>query len=374
MIPRERLRNQRIGERPLGRAVDVVRWLVASQAQDFAGAKWAVGLRTSGATDTDVEREFTEGDILRTHLMRPTWHFVTQEDVRWMLALTAPRVNAVSAHRYRELELDAATFKKTNAVLTKALEGGRQLTRDELGAMLTRARIGAVSGQRLAYVMMRAELDSLVCSGARRGKQFTYALLDERAPRARMLSRHDALVELAGRYFTSRGPATAQDFAKWSGLTVADARSGLEAVQSKLRREVVGHLTYWSAAQVAPERHGPPSAQLLSIYDEYISSYRDRSAICDPADATRLVGMGSALSYVVLVDGRIAGSWRRTLAKSTVRIEVTPFRKLSRAEQEALTAEAIRFTRFLGRDRVLDLDLSSGAARPRPMTGRAARR
>jgi hypothetical protein len=235
-IPRERLSHQRIDGRALEQPVDVVRWLVASQAQDFAGAKWSVGLRTEAANDAAVERAFNEGAILRTHMMRPTWHFVTQEDIRWMLALTAPRVHAVNASRYRQLGLDAATLTKAVTTMTRALEGGHELTRDELRAALARARIGT-DGQRMAYILMHAELEAAICSGARRGKQFTYALLDERAPRARVLSREDALAELGARYFASRGPATVQDFAKWSGLTL-EARRGLEAAAPKLRRHV----------------------------------------------------------------------------------------------------------------------------------------
>jgi hypothetical protein len=356
-IDQERLRNQGIEGRPLKRAADVVRWLVASQAQDFAGAKWALGLRTAGATDAAVEKEVNDGAILRTHVMRPTWHFVTPEDIRWMLALTAPRVNAVNAHRYRQLELDAATFQKANAALTKALEGGRQLTRDELRQLLVRAGV-AVDGQRMAHILMRAELDARVCSGARRGKKFTYALLEERVPRARALSRDEALVELSDRYFASRGPATVQDFARWSGLTAADARNGLQAIQSRLRREVVDGKTYWSNGSAPTARRGPPRAHLLSIYDEYLSSYKDRSAICEPAHAKRFVGMGNAVAYVVVVDGKVIGTWRRTLEKRTVRIQVTPFRKLGGAEVRAVAAAAARFTHLLGRGHVLDLDIA----------------
>src|SRR5262245_18317831 len=169
-IARERLRNQGIEGRARKRPVDVVRWLVASQAQDFAGAKWALGLRASrGTSDAAVESEFARGAILRTHLMRPTWHFVAPEDIRWMLALTAPRVNAANAHRYRDLSLDAATLGKATVALTRALEGGRQLTREELRDALARARIGT-EGQRMAYILMHAELDAAICSGARRGK------------------------------------------------------------------------------------------------------------------------------------------------------------------------------------------------------------
>ena len=354
-IARDRLRSQRIEGPPLNRAVDVVRWLVASQAQDYAGAKWALGLRMRGATDAAVEKEFTNGAILRTHVMRPTWHFVAREDIRWLLALTAPRVHTAMASRYRHLELDARTLRKTNAALRRALEGGEHLTRDELRQVLGRARIGALDGQRTAHILAHAELEALICSGPRRGKQFTYALLDERAPSARTLSREDGLVELSSRYFASRGPATVQDFAKWSSLTVADARSGLEAIRSKLRREVMDGRTYWSARSARPVRSGPSRAHLLSIYDEYISSYRDRSIICEPAHAKRLGAMGSALAYIVVLDGRIAGTWRRTFEKQTVHVRVSPFRSLTRVERGAVAAAAERFTRFMGSEHRLDL-------------------
>jgi hypothetical protein len=353
-IVRERLWNQHIEGRPLKRAAEVVRRLVASQAQDFAGAKWALGLRSDGLADAAIEGEYNQGAILRTHVMRPTWHFVAPEDIRWLLALTAPRVEAANAHRYRQLGLDAVTLRKATATLARALEGGRQLTRDELRQVLTRSRI-ASDGQRMAYMLMRAELDAVICSGARRGKQFTYALLEERAPGARSLSREEALVELAGRYFATRGPAMVPDFAKWSGLTVADARAGLEEVAPKLRREVVGGATYWSGQEGLPARRSRAAAHLLSIYDEYISSYRGRGAICAPAYAKRLVGLGNALAYIVILDGRIAGTWKRSIEKRTVRVRVAPFRKLLATEKEAIAAAATRFARFLGEARELEL-------------------
>jgi DNA glycosylase AlkZ-like len=356
---RNRLRSQRIEGPPLNRAVDVVRWLVASQAQDYAGAKWALGLRMREATDATVEKEFTDGAILRTHVIRPTWHFVAREDIRWLLTFTAPRVHAALAYRYRQLELDARTLRKANAALRRAFDGGRYLTREELRQVLGRARIGTLDGQRTAQILAHAELEALICSGPRRGKQFTYTLLDERAPDARTLSREDALVELSARYFASRGPATVHDFAKWSSLTVAEARSGVEAIRSKLRRELMDGRTYWSSRSARPARRGPPRAHLLSIYDEYISSYRDRGAICEPAHARRLVAMGNALAYVVVLDGRIAGTWSRTFEKQTVHVRVSPFRRLTRVERGAVVAAAERFTSFMGLEHRLDLMVAS---------------
>jgi hypothetical protein len=353
-LARERLRSQGIEGRPLARAADVVRRLVASQAQDPAGARWALGLRTAGLDEDDVQRELDEGAILRTHVLRPTWHFVAPEDVRWLLALTGPRVEAVNARRYRELALDAATLRRATGALARALEGGRALTRGELRHALARAGIGA-DGQRMTYLLMHAELEAVVCSGPRRGKQLTYALLDERAPRGRPRARADALAELAARYFASRGPATVHDLARWSGLLVADVRAATEAVAAGLRRDVVEGVTYWSGADARPARGRRPGAHLLSLYDEYLSSYRDRSAICDPVHARRLVGMGAALAYVVVLDGRIAGTFRRTIERRAVRVRVTPFRRLLASEREAIGSAAERFARFVGGGREVDL-------------------
>jgi hypothetical protein len=346
-IAHRRLLNQHIALARFEKPDDVAGWLCAVQAQDYAGAKWALGLRLRGAIDDDIERAFTAGAILRTHVMRPTWHFVTPADIRWLLMLTAPRVHAVNAHMYRRLELAPATFKRSNATLAKALRGGQQLTRDELRVALQKAGIASDSGLRMSYLMMRAELDGIVCSGARRGKQFTYALLDERAPSARSLARDAALAEFARRYFTSRGPASVQDFAKWSGLTIADARSGLEAVQAELRHEVIEGRSYWSSASTPAVTAASPTAHLLSIYDEYISGYKDRSAIVDAGHAAKLSALGNALSYVIIVEGRIVGTWKRTLGKGAVVIETNLFTRLTRAEKRAIAEAAQRYGEFL---------------------------
>jgi len=321
--------------------------LVASQAQDFAGAKWALGLRMRRATDAGVEKEFDGGAILRTHVLRPTWHFVTPDDIRWLLALTAPRVHAASGPRYRALGLDPATRSKAASTMARALEERGHLTRDELRAALAGAGI-ATEGQRTAYLLMHAELEAVICSGPRRGRQFTYALVDERAPAARRLDRESALAELARRYFPSRAPATVHDFAKWSGLTIRDARRAAEAAPPEHREEVM--------RRTATRR--TPVAHLLSIYDEIISSYRDRRPLLsDPGDGTRLVGLGSALQFVFVVDGRIAGTWRRTVARRTVSVEVAPFRALTAPQKEAVSTAAVRFAKFLGRDLVVDLTI-----------------
>jgi hypothetical protein len=354
-IARQRLRSLRIEGPPLDGPAEVARWLVAAQAQDFAGAKWSLALRCKARTDAEVEAAFNGGQILRTHLLRPTWHFVAREDLRWLVALTAPRVHAANAGRYRQLELDARTFRQAEVIFTRALAGGRQRTRDELRDALRRGRI-ATDGQRMAYLLMHAELELVICSGARRGKQFTYALVDDRAPAHPAVSRAEALAALAGRYFPSRGPATAHDFAKWASLTLTEARAGLEAVAPSLSRVTAGGEIYWAGPPVRA-RDRSPAVHLLSIFDELICSYRDRTAICAPADAKRLAGMGAALAYLLIVDGRVAGTWRRTLGKRVLALEVAPFRRLSEAEQAALVQAGEELARFLGGDRVLELVL-----------------
>jgi hypothetical protein len=346
-IPRQRLHNQCITKTTFRKPDDAVAWLGAVQAQDYAGAKWALGLRLQGAVDGDVERAFTEGAILRTHMLRPTWHFVTPADIRWMLALTAPRVHAANAFMYRKLELDAAIFKRSNAALAKALSDGGGLTRDELREVFQKAGIAAEGELRLGYLLMRAELDGLVCSGPRRGKQFTYALLDERVPQAKTLERDAALAELARRYFTSRGPATVQDFAKWSGLTVADARNGLEEVKAQFQQTVAGGQIYWFSESKPFTKVGSPTAHLSSVYDEYISGYKDRSAIIDERHATTLRALGNALNYIVVIDGQIVGAWKRTLRKNAVIVETNLFRRLTETENRAVTAAAKRYGKFL---------------------------
>ncbi|MGH9837818.1 MAG: winged helix DNA-binding domain-containing protein [Blastocatellia bacterium] len=342
-IVQQRLHNQHLAGAWLKQPAEIVQWLGAVQAQDYAGAKWALGLRLPGATGDDVERAFTEGAILRTHVLRPTWHFVAPADIRWLLALTAPRVHALNAPYYRKCELDQQTFRRSRKALAKALQGGRQLTRDELRAVLAQAGIATEGDLRMAYLMMRAELDGLVCSGARRGKQFTYALLDERAPQAKTLERDEALCELISRYFASRGPATLQDFVWWSGLAMADAKRGVEAVKPRLEQAALNGQTYWFAP-ASPFTSGAfQVAYLLPNYDEYGIGYRDRGAMFDAEHASQLV-----FNHLIVIQGRLAGTWKRTLKKHAAVIETNTFARLTKAENRAVAAAARQYGAFLG--------------------------
>jgi hypothetical protein len=347
-IAHQRLLNQHIARPTFNRPEDAVARLVAVQAQDYAGAKWGLGLRLQGVTDHDVEQAFARGAILRTHLMRPTWHFVSPDDIRWLLALTAPRIHAANAYMYRKLGLDGAFFRRSNTALRKALLGGNQLTRDELAALLHKSGLAAEGGIRMGYILMQAELEGILCSGPRRGKQFTYALLEERVSNSRSLDRDEALAELACRYFVSRGPATLHDFAKWSGLTLADARTGLEAASTRLQCEVVDEHTYWNSAAGRSEQEISLGAYLLPNYDEYVSSYKDHGAAVDKENSARLRALGNVLTNIVVVDGRIAGTWKRSLKKGAVLIEVNVFSGPTAAANQALAAAVHRYGGFLG--------------------------
>ena len=344
-IVRQRLANQKLAASTLRSPADVVAWLGAVQAQEYPAARWALGLRASGLTDQRVAHAFDAGEILRTHAMRPTWHFVARADIRWLQMLTGPRVQALNAYYARKNELDAKTVARSRAVIERALAGGHQLTRTELAATLGQAGIRA-EGQRLAYLMMSAELDQVICSGPRRGKQFTYALLSERAPKASLLPRDEALGELTRRYFISHGPATLRDYVWWSGLTMADARRGVEIAGRTLVQEMFGELTCWSGASTPAFTRTRSSAHLLPIYDEYLIAYKDRGAVTDPA-SKRSVPAIDGYAHWLIVDGRFVGTWRRAETTVGVEVSLTPHRVLTAADRKAIAVAAGRYGAFI---------------------------
>jgi len=348
-IPLRRLFAQRLAGEPLPNPVEVVRWLGAVQSQDYGGAKWAMAQRSRPMSDVELDRAFDAGSILRTHVLRPTWHFVLPEDVRWLTELTGPRVQRGLTARYRQLEIDARVVGRSNAALATALAGGRLLTRAEIGQALANSGIQA-EGQRLAHLIMVAELNGLIVSGPRRGKEFTYALLDERAPAARRLDHADALRELTLRFFRSHGPAQVGDFVWWSGLTAAEARLGLEAAGAALQREALDGNEYWSDQNSAPRRYRSPTAHLLPNFDEYTVAYRDRDALyVDGPFEPSLFSFGSILANVVTVDGMVRGAWRRTTTFGGLRLEVRLLRVLVVAERQAVEEAGRTLARFLGR-------------------------
>lgn len=333
----------------------VVRHFAAVQGQDFLPAMWALGLRTEGATEAIVEQAINDRQLVRTWPLRNTVHFVTAEDIRWMLELSAPRALKDNA-RKRELGLDEAVFAQSRRVIERELQDGQPRPRPALRQALDDAGI-STAGQRGIHIMAHLAQEGLICIGPRQGKQQTFVLIDAWLPPARPRTRDEALAELARRYFAGHGPATIKDYTWWSGLAAAEARAGLEMAKPHLAQETIGGETYWfDPAAPVGDAIPSPAAHLLPFLDEYLVAYKERSAVLPPAYNARVDSGGVMFHQPILVDGQVAGIWTRTLKKEQVVIETTLFRPLSDVEQVALGAAAGRFGAYLG----LEVVLASG--------------
>jgi hypothetical protein len=346
-IAARRLENQLLTRPRRGGPADVVQWLGAVQAQEYPFARWAVAQRMQAApTDAAIERAFDDGRILRTHVLRPTWHFVAPADIRWLLELTAPHIHRAMASYNRKLELDPTTLSKAIQVFERALRDGHHLTRAELADQLERERLIA-RGQRLAHLVMHAELEAVLCSGPRRGKQFTYALLAERAPAARSLPHDEAVAELTLRFFRSHGPATIRDCNWWSGLTTAHIKRGLE--MNRARAEEIDGRSYWTIGRAPRGSSTGAAVHLLPIYDEYLVAYRDREAVPHgPMTITTESRAKVMFLHALVIDGAIAGTWKHRLDAKGVGVEVTSLRRLTAEERPGIAAAAARYGNFLG--------------------------
>lgn len=344
-LAQHRLASQHIGGTTFTAVPELVNWMGALQAQDYAMAKWAVGVRVPRATDTSVEAALNSGAILRTHMLRPTWHLVAAEDVHWMLALTAPHIKASQNARHTELELTPAVLKKTYGLLEKNLRDGNHLTREELNGVFERAKI-SLGDNRAAHLLLCAELEGLIASGVTKGGKPTYALLEERVPKPKPLAKDEALAALVSRYFASHGPATLADFGWWSGLPVGEARKALEMAKPKLISEAVGEQTYWfTAASKMPAN----SAYLLPAYDEFIISYKDRSASLTFEQQKKAVSDNGIFRPMVVVNGEVIGIWKRIVKKNTVQVEAEYFAKPNKVTLSLIENAAEKYGEFLGK-------------------------
>ncbi len=347
-IARQRLANQRIEGEKFEKPEEVVRWLGAMQAQDYPQALWAIGLRLRSATVADVEQAMSEGKIVRTWPMRGTLHFVPPEDARWRLKLSASRILARDGRRLEQLGLDRGTMERCKELFYEALRGNRRLTRPEMMQVLEEAGIGT-ENQRGYHILWYLSQEGLICPGPMQGKQQTFVLLDEWVPDSRELSREESLAELAGRYFASHGPATVHDLAWWAGLTVTEARSGLEAAKPGLVSEKIDGKEYWMTDDVPGHAaHDGSSVHLLPAFDEYLLGYKDRGAVLDVDDALKVVpGKNGIFFPTIVVGGRVVGTWKRKLKKNSVDIALSPFAHLEDLDGRALEA-ARSYSDFVG--------------------------
>lgn len=341
----QRLINQQISDTSFITARDIVAHLGAVQAQDYAMAKWAVGARLPGATDETIEQAIDAAEIIRTHILRPTWHFVAAADLRWMLALTAPHILRRMSTYFQQLGLTDDIRRKSNKIVAKALEG-RQLTREEVMSELGKAGI-PTDAMRSMHLMFSAELEGIACNGSRRGKQQTYALIDERIPATQPLHKEEALAKLALRYFGSHGPATLKDYIWWSGLPAADARAGLEMAKSALICEKINGKEYWFSA---PQTQAAPAGlvHFLPAFDEFMVAYADRGASLDPSFGKDAITANGIFKPVIVVNGRVTGLWKRTVKKDRVAIEPLFFNPVEVLSEDVAAAAVQQFGAFLG--------------------------
>jgi hypothetical protein len=284
--------------------------------------------------------------------MRGTLHFVPAEDARWMLTLLASRVDAGAAGRYRALELDEATFTRGARLLVRALEGGRALTRPEAYATLESGGI-ATAAMRGLHVLFHLSHQGLICHGPRGERQPTFVLFEEWIRKSKAPSREEALATLAVRYFSSHGPATLADFTWWSGLRVKEAQEAVELAHSRLTRETLDGVAFWSGTRSGARRPLRGAAVLLPPWDEYIVGYRHREAAVGHLSnhaTERLKTVGSSL---VVIDGIVRGAWKLTDRRKTARFLPDYWTKVTAAERRSVLEAARRYGRFFG----LDLDL-----------------
>lgn len=350
-IIRHRLHRQQLAKPEFATAAEVVSWLSAVQGQDYLGALWSIGQRMKKAVEADIEQAIADRTIIRTWPMRGTLHFVAPKDIRWMLKYLTPRVVTRAAGIYRQAGLEKKDFTKSAKLFEKALEGGKQLTRDEMYDVLERGRISTADTRGL-HILGNLAQQGLICFGARKGKQQTFALLEEWVPPARVPDKDEALAELALRYFTSHGPATVADFIWWAGLTKSDATAALESVKHQLASETVQGESFWLSPTATALRINPATTYLLPTYDEYGIAYKERSTIIDPVHYKKI---GNFMTSSIVINGKIEGIWRRTVSKNKIVLEAKSFTSFNEKQSSAIATAAKRYGKFVGMECIVQV-------------------
>jgi hypothetical protein len=348
-IQKLRLISQRLPAKLPISPQDMVSYFGAMQAQDYSMAKWAIGLRC-GSSDHIIEDSIYNAEIIRTHILRPTWHFVSASDLRWMLELTAPHVKKLASSMGRKYCLDDKSLLKYYSKMERLLSGNKHLTREEI---MLKLNVGTSANNiQNSLIMMNAELDGIVCNGENRGKQFTYALLEERIPETGKISQEESLAKLANKYFTSRGPATLKDFIWWSGLSVTNAKIALELIKPEFQSQQFDNQTYWFHNTLSLKTINPERIYLLPAFDEFLISYKDRTASISAENQLKAFTKNGIFSPILVLNGEVVGTWKRTIKKDKVFIEIKPFIPLI-DNQNILSAINI-YEKYLGRTVTLE--------------------
>jgi hypothetical protein len=344
-----RLANQQISYRKFDSVKDLIGYMGAFQSQDYTMAKWAVGLRLKEGDESTINEALERGEILRTHLLRPTWHFVSPDNLRWMLELTASRIKSSMSSRNKQLELTKEIFKKSNKIISEALAVNNHLTREELIKLLNKEKI-KTDQNRASHLLAEAELTGLICSGVPKGNKITYALLEERVKTYNTLTKDQSLVKLAGTYFMSRGPASLEDFAWWSGLNLTLARKALEMIYSEINSFKINSKTYWFMKSSFKFPVQSDKLFLLPTYDEFIISYKNRSAILSSDLHRGIISTNGIFRAPVVYNGKVIGIWKRNIIKNNVNLEINCFKHPGKKINQLIEYEAERYSRFLGKD------------------------
>lgn len=348
-LPYRRLYNLGISGARATCPEQVVKHLGALQAQDYHQALWAIGLRMKAPTAQLIEQSIADRKLVLTWPMRGTIHFVPPENVRWMLQLSASRILAQDGRRLMQLELTLDIIEQCKRMICGALEERKRMTRPELMLLLEEAGI-RTDNQRGYHLLWYLAQSGILCMGPREGKQQTFVLLDEWVPKTREVHKDEALAMLATTYFTSHGPATVHDFAWWAGITLSDARKGADAVQSQLASFKVNDQIFWQGASDVPEAsHAASSVYLLPGFDEHLLGYKDRTAVLKAEYAPHIIpGNNGVFMPTIVIDGQVAGIWKRTVKKKGLEMEFHLFAPHQGREDEIVECGR-KYGEFMGR-------------------------
>ena len=347
-IPNIRLLNQQLLNPLFREPKELVSWMGAMQAQNYSMVKWAVGMRLKSATIQAVEKALHEGEILRTHVMRPTWHLVAAEDIRWMLKLSAQRIISANDSFAKGYDLDIPNelYTKAHDLLEKILCGKKSMTKQEIAEHFTRSGIVA-DNHRMTRFMARAEQEGIICSGEDRGSKCTYALLEERVPPMPELTKDESLARLARSYFRSHSPAVLQDFIWWSGLPVSDAKQAVYLIASELTTEQWKEQTWYIHDTCRTRGKLSGHIHLLPSYDEYLLGYKDRTDVLPLEHYSKAFTNNGLFFPIVLHNGQVIGNWDKSVKKKSVDLKYSWFRQVADMNEETLERERQKFTRFL---------------------------
>ncbi|WP_164860628.1 winged helix DNA-binding domain-containing protein [Rhodococcus sp. X156] len=333
-----------------GTAVAAARHLLAVQAQNLGDAGWTLGLRTTGLTEPAVAAALASGELVRTWTMRGTLHLCAPEDVRWLLALLGPRAYGGRSTLWRSCGLDEQQLTRARQVARVELAGDRLVARPALLGALADAGV-PTAGQAGSHVLRYLAESATLVPGPPSGRTPTFALLDDWVPAGPAPSREEALARLAVRYVAGHGPATAKDLAWWSGLLLRDCQHALRLAGDELVEvSVAGEAHHVSASLLDRPADPAPRVHLLAGFDEYHIGYAHRRLILDDAHrATVGPAKNGLFRSPLLVDGRIAGTWSRTLRTRSVEITVDPFGELPPELAAPLAAARTAHAAFLER-------------------------